>query len=261
MKNPQLLGQAFLALFGPMLSPSWTEVETEKSGTTTYAVEAGLLTPAIVKEGVYTVEGAAYSGNVVSFYSNGQKAAIGMTQSGRPTGNWKTFYESGTLEKEGTFCSATPCGEWDYYYRSGRLFRKTNFSSNGDAESVAFGEYGEIKEEASFHNGSFCCTRIERYPDGKIAKLITYTGNEVSRIRTFWAFTGNRQVEKDYSSGEAGHFYMTAFREYHPNGGIKYDKQISYFNGTPFIKRQRTFRADGTLVSDQTFGHDGVPTN
>ena len=97
-----------------------------------------------------------YSGNVTSFYPNGQLDSEMTVVNGQPDGLVQKWYESGQLEGALTFVDGKPEGLNRWWYENGQLRLESTFvNGEGNGVSRQWHEDGSVKSEDCFKGSEY----------------------------------------------------------------------------------------------------------
>ena len=85
--------------------------------------------------------GTAFTGNVVVYHSNRQKAQEGEIEKGKPVGLWKIWHANGQLSWEGSYKDGKKDGVWTQYDEAGAKVAESTWKD--DIEQVSPAKSGQ----------------------------------------------------------------------------------------------------------------------
>tara|TARA_A100001015_G_scaffold181592_1_gene202139 strand:+ start:1878 stop:2480 length:603 start_codon:yes stop_codon:yes gene_type:complete len=102
-----------------------------------------------------------FSGQVESYYTNGQLKIMGEFSDGKKVGQWVAYYMSGNKKNEGQFANGKKDGFWVYYFLNSNIKEK-QFYIDGRKDGLweKFDVNGTVVQTESYQNGEWIITTI-----------------------------------------------------------------------------------------------------
>lgn len=107
------------------------------------------------REGVFVGnDGEKYTGNLVSYFENGNKAYVYEIKNGIQHGAAEFYYSSGTIMEKGVFKNGLKHGNWIKWSAQGQKLAEANYA-NGEKDGlwVIWDEKGTKRYEMYYEKG------------------------------------------------------------------------------------------------------------